>query len=54
MFYPLSFFTHPLIFPEGVPEVKRMETSREVIFDSVRQGFAAAYNALVVDDANKV
>jgi hypothetical protein len=31
-----------------------METSREVIFNSVRQGFAAAYDALVIDPLNQV
>ena len=31
-----------------------METSREVIFDSVRAGFAAAYDLLVLDPALKV
>ena len=40
--------------PAGVPEVKRFETSREVIFESVREGFAAAYNALVLDPMMKV
>lgn len=31
--------------------MKRLETSREVIFNSVRQGFAAAYDSLVIDPA---
>ena len=45
--------TEPKVFsvalPEGTPEVKRFETSRKVIFESVRDGFAAAYNALVIE-----
>lgn len=39
--------------PEGTPEVKRFETSRQVIFESVRSGFAAAYDALVEDPAQR-
>jgi len=35
--------------PPGSPEVTRLETSREVIFDGVRRGFARAYDALVED-----
>eukprot|EP01039_Chlorochromonas_danica_P009973 gene9972-11023_t len=35
--------------PPGVKEIKRMETSREVIFENVRLGFAAAYDSLVSD-----
>ena len=50
--------TAPKIFcvalSEGVPEVKRFETSRRVIFESVREGFAAAYDALVLDPAMRV
>lgn len=38
-----------IALPAGTPEVKRFETSREVIFESVRQGFAAAYDVLVMD-----
>ena len=38
-----------LALPKGIPEVKRLETSRSVIFNSVRQGFAAAYDNLVED-----
>jgi hypothetical protein len=38
-----------IALPPGVPEVKRFETSRAVIFDNVRMGFAAAYDALVED-----
>ena len=38
-----------LALPPGIPEVKRLETSREVIFNSVRQGFAAAYDGLSLD-----
>lgn len=40
--------------PPGVPEVKRFETSRRVIFENVRDGFAAAYDALVIDPSQKV
>jgi hypothetical protein len=43
-----------LALPPGTPEVKRMETSREAIFHSVRAGFAAAYDGLVADPALKV
>lgn len=35
--------------PAGNVEVKRMETSRKVIFDNVKAGFAAAYDSLVDD-----
>ena len=38
-----------IALPEGTSEVKRFETSRKVIFESVREGFAAAYDALVID-----
>ena len=38
-----------IALPPNVPEVKRFETSRAVIFDNVRLGFAAAYDALVED-----
>lgn len=40
--------------PPGTPEVKRMETSREAIFNSVRYGFASAFNALNIDPALEV
>ena len=40
-----------IALPKGVPEVKRFETSRKVIFDNVREGFAAAYDSLVLDPA---
>ncbi len=40
--------------PKGTPEVKRLETSRKVIFNSVREGFAAAYDMLVLDPADRV
>jgi len=33
----------------GSPEVARLETGRQVIFDGVRRGFARAYDALVED-----
>jgi hypothetical protein len=42
------FFSCSLV---GIPEVKRFETSRYVIFNSVRQGFATAYDNLVLDPA---
>ena len=35
--------------PQGSPEVSRLETRREQIFDGVRRGFARAYDALVED-----
>jgi hypothetical protein len=39
-----------IALPAGtVPEVKRFETSRAVIFNSVRQGFAAAFDVLTTD-----
>ena len=38
-----------IALPSGIPEVKRFETSREVIFENVRMGFAAAYDAMVED-----
>jgi len=40
-----------IALPKGIPEVKRFETSRKVIFDNVREGFAAAYDSLVLDPA---
>lgn len=35
--------------PPGSPEVPRLETGREAIFEGVRRGFARAYDALVED-----
>ena len=35
--------------PPGSPEVTKLETAREAIFDGVRRGFARAYDALVED-----
>lgn len=35
--------------PAGSPEITRLETRREAIFDGVRRGFARAYDALVED-----
>ena len=35
--------------PPESPEVTRLETNREAIFDGVRRGFARAYDALVED-----
>eukprot|EP01042_Synura_sphagnicola_P006210 gene6210-7937_t len=37
----------PVAANAGHPEVGRLELSREVIFESVRVGFAAAYDLLV-------
>ena len=34
--------------------MSRLETSREVIFQAVREGFAAAHDALVLDPADRV
>ena len=52
---PSSLSPNPQLFsvalPPGIEEVKRFETSRFVIFNSVRQGFAAAYDSLVLDPA---
>jgi hypothetical protein len=38
----------------GVPEVKRMESRPEVLLENVRQGFAAAYEGLQVDESLRV
>ena len=40
---------YTIALPEGIQEVSRMETSRSAIFNNVRFGFAAAYDALVLD-----
>lgn len=40
-----------IAMPAGVPEIGRMERRRAVIFENVRQGFAAAYDSLVLDPA---
>lgn len=37
--------------PAGRPEIGRLETSREAIFNGMRDGFAAAYDSLVLDPA---
>uniref|UniRef100_A0A7S1V8H5 PNPLA domain-containing protein n=1 Tax=Grammatophora oceanica TaxID=210454 RepID=A0A7S1V8H5_9STRA len=39
--------------PPGSPEVTRLETGREAIFDGIRRGFARAYDALVEDPAER-
>ena len=39
----------PVAVPPGSPEVTRLETSREAIFEGVRRGFARCYDALVED-----
>jgi len=38
-----------MALPEGSPEIGRTETNRVEIFEGVRRGFAAAYDALVED-----
>lgn len=38
----------------GVTEVSRTETNREIIFKNVKQGFAAAYDSLVLDPKERV
>ena len=43
-----------IAMPKGISEIERMETSREKIFNSVRQGFAAAYDSLVLDPNERV
>lgn len=43
----------PPYFASGIPEVKRLETSRKIIFDSVKLGFAAAYDNLVEDPSKR-
>jgi len=35
--------------PPGSPEVTRLETGREAIFEGMRRGFARAYDCLVED-----
>ena len=39
--------------PPGSPEVGRLETGREAIFEGVRRGFARAYDALVEDPGER-
>ena len=39
--------------PPGSPEVPRLETGREAIFEGVRRGFARAYDALVEDPTKR-
>lgn len=39
----------PIAAPPGSPEVTRLETGREAIFEGVRRGFARCYDALVED-----
>lgn len=38
----------------GCAEVSRLETNRETIFEAIRVSFAAAYDALVLDPADRV
>lgn len=40
--------------PASMPEIGRLETSREAIFNGMRDGFAAAYDGLVLDPALRV
>lgn len=40
--------------PEGIEEVSRMETSRDVILENIKHGFAAAYDALIDDPQLRV
>jgi hypothetical protein len=42
-----------LVIIIGIPEIKRTETSRTVIFENVRLGFAAAFDALTADPEQK-
>ena len=39
----------PVAVPPGSPEVTRLETGREAIFEGVRRGFARCYDTLVED-----
>jgi predicted acylesterase/phospholipase RssA len=39
----------PIAVPPGSPEVPKLETGREAIFEGVRRGFARCYDALVED-----
>ena len=39
--------------PPGSPEISRLETRREAIFDGFRRGFARAYDCLVEDPAER-
>jgi predicted patatin/cPLA2 family phospholipase len=39
--------------PPGSPEVGRLETGREAIFEGVRRGFARAYDCLVEDPSER-
>lgn len=39
--------------PPGSPEVSRLETGREAIFEGLRRGFARAYDAMVEDPAER-
>ena len=42
-----------IALPPGSPEVTRLETGRQAIFEGVRRGFARAYDALVEDPAER-
>lgn len=54
-FKPLTDVNGPKLFaiamPAGIKEVRRTETSRKIIFENVKYGFAAAYDSLVNDPA---
>jgi hypothetical protein len=40
-----------IALPAGVKELSRTDTNRAEVFDSIRRGFAAAYDSLVLDPA---
>mmetsp|Transcript_3184 Transcript_3184/g.4780 ORF Transcript_3184/g.4780 Transcript_3184/m.4780 type:complete len:141 (-) Transcript_3184:372-794(-) len=43
----------PIALPPGSEEITRLETGRIAIFEGVRRGFAAAYDALVEDPSER-
>lgn len=45
--------TLTVALPPGQKEITRLETSREAIFEGVRQGFARAYDTLVEDPGER-
>lgn len=42
-----------MAIPPGSPEITRLETRREAIFEGIRRGFARAYDCLVEDPAER-
>ena len=42
-----------MAIPPGSPEVSRLETGREEIFEGMRRGFARAYDCLVEDPSER-